>query len=561
MKTVSREPQTRNRLVYSFDEPTHGGRELLGGKGVGLSEMAHLDVPVPAGFTITTDACRAYMATGGELPPGLEDEIEEHIGRLEHATGAGFGNPSNPLLVSVRSGAAISMPGMMDTILDLGLNDETARGLAEATANDRFAYDSYRRLIQMYGEVVEGVDGHRFEQALTELKSECGAHDDVELTAPDLKRLIDRYQRIYESEAGRSFPLDAHEQLLRAVRAVFDSWNSPRARVYRQTYEIPDELGTAVNVMQMVFGNKGDDCATGVCFSRDPSTGERGICGEFLVNAQGEDVVAGIRLPRPLGDMRGLFPAAFSELERTVDRLERHYRDLQDIEFTVEQGRLYLLQTRSAKRTAAASVRAAVAMVGEGLLDRDDAISRIDPTQIDHLLHPTIDPSATFDVVATGLAASPGAASGQAVFDADTAEVRAREGDDVVLVRWETSPDDIHGLIAAKGVLTAHGGIASHAALVARGMGKPCVAGCAELTIDMESRVATIAGHTFAEGDADHPRRRHRQHHPRRRRARARAAQRRPRDDPRLGGRRAPAGGARERRHPRRRDEGTRAWR
>ena len=285
------------------------------------------------------------------------------------------------------------------------------------------------------------------------------------------------------------------------MRAVFGSWNSPRARVYRQTYEIPDELGTAVNVMQMVFGNKGDDCATGVCFSRDPSTGERGLCGEFLVNAQGEDVVAGIRLPRPLDDMRGLFPAAFAELERTVDRLEQHYRDVQDIEFTVEQGRLYLLQTRSAKRTAAAAVRAAVAMVGEGLLDRDDAIARIDPAQIDHLLHPMIDPGATYDVAARGLAASPGAASGRVVFDADTAEARAREGEDVILVRWETSPDDIHGLIAAKGILTAHGGIASHAALVARGMGKPCVAGCSDLTIDLESGVATIAGHLVAEGD------------------------------------------------------------
>ena len=393
------------------------------------------------------------------------------------------------------------MPGMMDTILDLGLNDVTARGLAAATGNARFAYDSYRRLIQMYGEVVEGIDGHRFEHALDELKAERGSHDDVELTAPDLIELIERYKEIYEDGAGRPFPIDAHEQLLRAVRAVFDSWNSARARVYRHTYEIPDDLGTAVNVMQMVFGNKGDDCATGVCFSRDPSTGERGICGEFLVNAQGEDVVAGIRLPQPLDEMRALFPAAFAELERTVERLERHYRDVQDIEFTVEQGRLYLLQTRSAKRTAAAAVRAAVAMVEEGLLSDDDAIARIDPAQLEHLLHPMLDPGATYDVVATGLAASPGAASGRAVFDADTAEAHAQAGEDVVLVRWETSPDDIHGLIAAKGILTAHGGIASHAALVARGMGKPCVAGCSELTIDMERRVATIAGHALAEGD------------------------------------------------------------
>ena len=500
MKTAPQQ-QTGTRFVYAFDEAIHGGRELLGGKGVGLAEMAHLDVPVPAGFTITTDACRAYMAAGGDLPPGLESEIAEHIRRLEHATGASFGDPFNPLLVSVRSGAAISMPGMMDTILDLGLNDETALGVAAATRNGRFAYDSYRRLIQMYGEVVERIDSHAFEQALDALKQRRGFSSDVELTATDLLELIESYHAIYEHEAGHGFPLDAHDQLLGAIRAVFDSWNSPRARVYRQTYEIPDDLGTAVNVMQMVFGNKGDDCATGVCFSRDPSTGERGLCGEFLVNAQGEDVVAGIRLPRPLDDMCGLFPAAFAELEQTVDRLERHYRDVQDIEFTVEQGRLYLLQTRSAKRTAAAAVRAAVAMVGEGLLDRDDAIARIDPAQIDHLLHPMIDPGATYDVAARGLAASPGAASGRAVFDADTAEERAREGEDVILVRWETSPDDIHGLIAAKGILTAHGGIASHAALVARGMGKPCVAGCSALTIDMERRVATIAGHALAEGE------------------------------------------------------------
>ena len=395
MKTMTPKPQTDTRFVYSFDEPTHGGRDLLGGKGVGLSEMAHLDVPVPAGFTITTDACRAYLAAEGDVPDGLEGEIEEHIRRLEQATDTSFGDPTNPLLVSVRSGAAISMPGMMDTILDLGLNDVTARGLAAATGNARFAYDSYRRLIQMYGEVVEGIDGHRFEHALDELKAERGSHDDVELTAPDLIELIERYKEIYEDGAGRPFPVDAHEQLLRAVRAVFDSWNSPRARVYRHTYEIPDDLGTAVNVMQMVFGNKGDDCATGVCFSRDPSTGERGICGEFLVNAQGEDVVAGIRLPQPLDEMRELFPAAFAELERTVARLERHYRDVQDIEFTVEQGWLYLLQTRSAKRTAAAAVRAAVAMVEEGLLSHDDAIVRIDPGQLEHLLHPMLDPGAT----------------------------------------------------------------------------------------------------------------------------------------------------------------------
>jgi pyruvate, orthophosphate dikinase len=493
--------KAKTRLVYSFDEPTPGGRELLGGKGLGLSQMAHLEVPVPAGFTITTAACRAYLTHGGDLPSELEEEIVDHVERLERETGATFGDASNPLLVSVRSGAAISMPGMMDTILDLGLNDEAVQGLAAATGSARFARDSYRRLIQMYGQVVESIDARCFERALDELKSQRGVHDDVDLDASDLTVLIERFKRIYAEEAGHPFPVQAHEQLMRAVRAVFDSWNSPRARVYRRTYEIPEDLGTAVNVMQMVFGNKGDDCGTGVCFSRDPSTGQRGLCGEFLLNAQGEDVVAGIRLPAPLGEMRAAFPAAYDELEQTVERLERYYRDVQDIEFTVEQGRLYLLQTRSAKRTAAAAVKVAVAMVEEGLLSREDAIARIDPAQLDHLLHPTLDPRAAYDVVATGLAASPGAASGRAVFDADTAEARGRKGEDVILVRWETSPDDIHGLVAAKGILTAHGGIASHAALVARGMGKPCVAGCGELQIDLERRVATIGGHAVAEGD------------------------------------------------------------
>ena len=500
MTTVAPSTRKRTSFVYSFDQPAPGGRELLGGKGLGLSEMAHLGVPVPAGFTITTDACRAFLRSGGDLPAGLEDEIAEHIERLELVTGATFGDPSNPLLVSVRSGAAISMPGMMDSILDLGLNDEAVQGLAAATGSARFAYDSYRRLIQMYGEVVDGIDSHRFEGALEALRTERGVENDVDLTASDLMLLIERYKQIYNAEAGHAFPEDAHEQLMRAVRAVFDSWNSPRARVYRHTYEIPEDLGTAVNVMQMVFGNKGDDCGTGVCFSRDPSTGERGICGEFLLNAQGEDVVAGIRHPVPLAELRAFFPAAFEQLEQTVERLERHYRDVQDIEFTVEQGRLYLLQTRSAKRTAAAAVNAAVAMVEEGLLSRDEAIGRIDPAQLEHLLHPTLDVRASYEVVASGLAASPGAAVGHAVFDADTAEARG-SSEDVILVRWETSPDDIHGLIAAKGILTAHGGIASHAALVARGMGKPCVAGCPDLTIDEERRVATIGGHQVAEGD------------------------------------------------------------
>ena len=491
----------RTKLVYAFDEPVHDGRALLGGKGVGLAQMAQLGVPVPAGFTISTKACRAYLESGGELAAGLEPQLAAQLRRLEQRTGKRFGDPDDPLLLSVRSGAAVSMPGMMDTILDLGLGDDAVAGLAARTGNTRFAYDCYRRLIQMYGEVVEGIDGALFERALADLKAARGARSDVELTADDLVELVATYHGIYEDAVGERFPQDANEQLRRAVRAVFDSWNSPRARVYRRTYGIPDTLGTAVNVMQMVFGNKGDDCGTGVCFSRDPSTGAAGLCGEFLTNAQGEDVVAGIRHPVELEHMRPLFPQAYDELERTVAMLERRYRDIQDVEFTVEHGRLFVLQTRSAKRTAAAAVKAAVDMVDEELLTREEAVGRIDPAQIEHLLHPTLAPDARFEVVATGLAASPGAASGAAVFDADTAAERGAAGEAVILVRAETSPDDIHGLVAARGVLTAHGGIASHAALVARGLGKPCVAGCAALVIDLESRTATIGGRTLAEGD------------------------------------------------------------
>ena len=486
-------------LVIPFDDSRGRGRDLLGGKGAGLAEMAALGIRVPAGFTITTEACRAYLAQGHELPLELEDELEDALSRLEAQTGLLLGDTEAPLLVSVRSGAAISMPGMMDSILDLGLTDETVAGLARRTGNPRFAYDSYRRLIQMYGEVVDGIEAGRFEHELEQLKSERGRSHDLELTTEDLAEVIQRYMHVYESATGHGFVQDAREQLLSAVCSVFDSWNSPRALVYRKTYEISDDLGTAVNVMQMVFGNKGESCGTGVCFSRDPSTGEKGLCGEFLANAQGEDVVAGIRHPEPLDFMRARFPAAYSELEHVVDHLERHYRDVQDVEFTLDDGTLYLLQTRSAKRTAAAAVNSAVAMVDEGLLTREDALVRIDPAQLDHLLHPTLDPGVELDVLAHGLAASPGAASGHAVFDADTAAARGAAGEDVILVRWETSPDDIHGLVAAKGILTAHGGIASHAALVARGLGKPCVAGCEALTIDLDARVATIGGRTVAE--------------------------------------------------------------
>ncbi|HVM17095.1 MAG TPA: pyruvate, phosphate dikinase [Gaiellaceae bacterium] len=489
-----------DRYVYDFDEPSDGGRELLGGKGVGLAEMTQLGVPVPAGFTITTDACRAYTADK-QFPPGLEDEIEQHVASLEAKAGKRFGDPEDPLLVSVRSGAAISMPGMMDTILNLGLNDEAVEGLARTTGNPRFARDSYRRLIQMYGEVVDGIDGHRFEQALRDLKEARGASQDTDLSADDLAELVVTYKRIYEQETMNPFPQDARRQLRRAVRAVFESWDNPRAQVYRRAHGIPDDLGTAVNVVQMVFGNKGETSGTGVCFTRDPATGEAGLYGEFLENAQGEDVVAGIRTPQPLDRMRERLPEAFEQLLETMRRLERHYRDMQDIEFTVEEGTLFLLQTRSAKRTAAAALRCAVEMVEEGLIAREDAIARIDPAQLDQLLHPMLDPDASYDVACRGLNASPGAASGKIVFDADTAAERGAAGEDVILVRWETMPDDIHGMIEAKGILTVHGGMTSHAAVVARGMGKPCVAGCEGVSIDVEARTATVGGQQLAEGD------------------------------------------------------------
>ncbi len=489
------------RYVYAFDEDSSGGRELLGGKGIGLAEMTALGVPVPAGFTITTDACRAYMTAGNTLPEGLDAEIAEHIASLEAKAGKRFGDPDDPLLVSVRSGAAVSMPGMMDTILNLGLNDDAVQGQAKTTGNPRFAHDSYRRLIQMYGEVVDGVEGYRFEQALADLKARRGAKQDVELSADDLAELIETYKRIYAEETGSGFPQDAREQLERAVRAVFDSWNSPRAQVYRRTYEIPDDIGTAVNVVQMVFGNKGETSGTGVCFTRDPSTGESGLYGEFLQNAQGEDVVAGIRTPEPIERMGELLPESYAELRETIARLEEHYRDMQDIEFTVEDGRLFLLQTRTAKRTAAAALKAAVNMVDEGLISKEEAIARIDPAQLDQLLHPMIDPAAEVTVVAKGLNASPGAASGAIVFDADTAEERGKTGESVILVRWETTPDDFHGMVQAAGILTAHGGLTSHAAVVARGMGTPCVTGCEALHVDVTAKVARLPGHELREGD------------------------------------------------------------
>jgi pyruvate,orthophosphate dikinase len=471
------------RYVYDFDQPSEGGRDLLGGKGAGLAEMTQLGVPVPAGFTITTEACRAYMSKGNALPDGLDEEIDAHLSALEQKTGKQFGDNQDPLLVSVRSGAALSMPGMMDTILNVGLNDASVVGLAAATGNEWFAYDCYRRLIEMYGETVDGVEYDRF-----------SPNDDP-------KPAVERLKAVYREQTGRDFPQDPREQLRRAIVAVFDSWQSPRAQAYRGMYDIADDLGTAVNVVQMVFGNKGEESGTGVAFTRDPSTGEQGLYGEFLANAQGEDVVAGIRTPLPLAEMEQAQPEAFRRLLETMRRLEEHYRDMQDIEFTVEDNELYLLQTRSAKRTAAAAVKAAVDMVDEELISREEAVARIDPGQLEQLLHPMLDPTAEWEVAAKGLNASPGAASGKIVLDADTAEERGKAGESVILVRWETTPDDIHGLIQAAGILTAHGGMTSHAAVVARGMGKPCVAGCDALSIDLDAQEITIGGQTLLRGD------------------------------------------------------------
>jgi len=489
------------KYVYDFDEPCDGGRALLGGKGLGLAEMTQLGLPVPPGFTITTEACRA-TSTGGELPAGLLDEVFDHIARLERETGKHFGSESNPLLLSVRSGGPVSMPGMMETVLNLGLSRRAARGIARATGDRRFAFDAYRRLLQMYGSVVAGIDGGLYEQAIERQKAERGIEHDSQLTASDFIELSGWFEEIFLEQTGQAFPTDPRTQLAAAVAAVFASWDAPRARVYRHEYRIADDLGTAVNVMRMVFGNRDAQSATGVCFSRSPATGEPGLYGEFLVDAQGEDVVAGTRTPEPISRMAEVFPVLYVQLENAVDRLEGHYRDVQDVEFTIEHGDLFLLQTRSAKRTAAAALRAAVAFVEDGLIAQREALRRIEPAALEQLLHPTIDPGITAEVAAVGLAASPGAASGSVVFNANDAAAAGAEGRDVILVRPETTADDIHGLIAAKGVLTARGGMTSHAAVVARGMGKPCVAGCNALRVDVEARVATLGGHILREGDA-----------------------------------------------------------
>jgi len=497
----------------SHGDPRAKDKTVVGGKGANLADMAGIGLPVPPGFTITTEECVRYLADGGDFSGSLKSEVDVALKHIENSVGKRFGDPADPLLVSVRSGARVSMPGMMDTVLNLGLNDATVEGLAASSGDQRFAWDSYRRFIQMYSDVVLGLDHHLFEDALEITKEDNGFYADVEMEASHWQALVSEYKGIVESELGRSFPQDPHEQLWGAIRAVFDSWDSDRAKVYRRLNDIPGDWGTAVNVQAMVFGNMGDTSATGVAFTRDPATGEKAYYGEWLVNAQGEDVVAGIRTPqyltkaareragaKPLS-MEEAMPGAYAELAAVFELLEKHYRDMQDIEFTVERGKLWMLQTRSGKRTAKAALKMAVDMVGEGLIDEATAIKRVDPMALDQLLHPTLDPSATRDVLARGLPASPGAASGAIVLDADTAEKRAGMGEAVILVRVETSPEDIHGMHAAKGILTARGGMTSHAAVVARGMGRPCVSGASGVSIDMASRTLKIGARELKEGD------------------------------------------------------------
>ena len=505
--------------VYPFGggtsnaDPRTRDKTIVGGKGANLAEMAGIGLPVPPGFTITTEVCVEYLAKGAAFDAGLHSDVAEALAHIERAVGKSFGDAADPLLVSVRSGARVSMPGMMDTVLNLGLNDATVEGLATTSDDARFAWDSYRRFVQMYSDVVLGLDHHKFEDALEIAKEDKGYFTDIEMQAEDWQDLVGEYKALVAADLGKPFPQDVHEQLWGAIAAVFDSWDSDRAKVYRRLNDIPGDWGTAVNVQAMVFGNMGDTSATGVAFTRDPATGERAYYGEWLVNAQGEDVVAGIRTPqyltkaareqagaKPLS-MEEAMPEAYGELARVFDLLEAHYRDMQDIEFTVERGKLWMLQTRSGKRTAKAALKMAVDMAGEGLIDEATAIRRIDPMALDQLLHPTLDPEAPRDVLGTGLPASPGAASGAIVLDADTAERKAAIGESVILVRVETSPEDIHGMHAAKGVLTARGGMTSHAAVVARGMGRPCVSGASGLSIDIHARTLLIGSRALKEGD------------------------------------------------------------
>ncbi|MBX3529212.1 MAG: pyruvate, phosphate dikinase [Rhizobiaceae bacterium] len=505
------------KWVYCFGggaaEGSAGDRNLLGGKGANLAEMCGMGLPVPPGFTITTELCRAYYAGDRSFPAGLKAEVEEALARTGTIAAGRFGDPERLMLVSVRSGARASMPGMMDTVLNLGLNDETVLALAASSGDERFAFDSYRRFIQMYCDVVMGVDHEVFEELLEDAKAELGRELDTELTAAEWRMVIGRYKARVEDELGRPFPQDPAEQLWGAIGAVFASWMNPRAVTYRRLHGIPESWGTAVNVQAMVFGNLGDSSATGVAFTRNPSTGENALYGEFLVNAQGEDVVAGIRTPQNITEvariaagserpsLEKLMPQAYSELVAVAERLERHYRDMQDLEFTIERGKLWMLQTRSGKRTAKSALKIAAEMAGEGLISRAEAVARIDPASLDQLLHPTIDPKAERRVIVTGLPASPGAATGEIVFSSEDAEDARGHGRKVILVRVETSPEDIHGMHAAEGIVTSRGGMTSHAAVVARGMGKPCVSGAGGLRIDLAAGTMSAAGRTFRKGD------------------------------------------------------------
>jgi pyruvate, orthophosphate dikinase len=477
-----------SKFVYLFNEGNSGMKEILGGKGANLAEMTNIGLPVPFGFTISTEACNAYYDAGKTIPAEVQAQVLEALGELEKKTGKKLGNPENPLLVSVRSGAVFSMPGMMDTILNLGMNDETVEGMAKLTNNPRFAYDSYRRFIQMFSDVVLDVDVFFFERLLEETREAKGYAADPEMTAEDWKEVIQGYKNIVTKHTRKPFPQDPKEQLFLSINAVFDSWNNQRAIVYRRLNKIPSHLGTAVNIQSMVFGNMGNDSGTGVAFTRDPSTGESILYGEYLINAQGEDVVAGIRTPQPIQTLKDEMPAVYQQFVDTCNRLEQHYEDMQDIEFTVERGELFILQTRTGKRTAQAAIRIATELVEEGIIDKKAALLRVDPEQLDQLLHRRIDENFERNQLAKGLPASPGAATGKVVFDADEAELLANEGVKVILVRPETTPDDIHGIIAAQAVVTSRGGMTSHAAVVARGMGKACICGCEAMKIDLHEK-------------------------------------------------------------------------
>src|ERR1017187_98300 len=493
------------KYVYFFGAGKADGKgtmkDLLGGKGAGLAEMTNAGVPVPPGYTITTDVCRYYYANKEKLPKELEGQQKAALDKLQNTIKKSFGDPSNPLLVSVRSGAKFSMPGMMDTILNLGINDVVVEGLTKLTNNPRFAWDAYRRFIAMYGNVVGGIEKNEFEHILEAQKHKRGVKLDTELNVNDLQEIVIDFKKIYASKIGEDFPQDPLKQLAGARDAVFKSWNNPRANYYRKQNKISDELGTAVNVQSMVFGNMGDDSGTGVGFTRNPSTGEKVFYGEYLTNAQGEDVVAGIRTPKPIAELAKDMPVVYKQLREITSKLEKHYRDIQDFEFTIEKGVLFMLQTRTGKRTAASAVRIAVEMVKEKLITKEEALMRVEPEQLDQLLHKVIDPKAQLKVIAKGLPASPGAATGQAVFDADTAALRGGKGEKVILVRQETNPDDIHGMDAAQGILTARGGMTSHAAVVARGMGKSCVAGCEEIRVSESLKQFSINGTTVKENE------------------------------------------------------------